>query len=580
MAHLLFPAGEGITKGRRKDEYHVLCADIVRAGSDAIDALSLFHHLVVGADQGDDAPGYMAFDAHVGETGCHLRAGMFLDLFSIYRRHFDNNDAAWRVLRDCLEETQRRLRLVIDEAGQVCAKLTQANMKPTVLGLKPKQDTPERILEILGWQGLKKDSIDQKLGFLSLGMSTATGSSLDMSDCSPLSLVVSGASSVDGFFGSTEPASQAPSTTDSSAASSDASTAASSCGDDSDGAEDDLGGAPSWPIHDVEVVVRLVVFSYILSKYKAFSYYNGSPNGKLEPQLADELTMKLVQPRWGNHCKRPGLRRIENEFREMQIWLSDTSCEWLQSLARGSSIRPSMLRLVDKRSTHLNVFTATLAADDETDIQCHQDSINEVHDATIQTKGIEGPSIWRIRQTSLEGPMGLSDPTTPHMVVMGNSIDGSYKAYTDLVYSSLRDETKPQRTREHRETEEGHHHGGAGHCVANEEHVEVFLRADHDKLALSFFAIHPAYAFPLGKGEEDVDRFIQDKASDWSALHGPQLWRLWQECRADADQVGTGEGYMGTFRWQHAFLESKGRLGALLRRAQMEEDLMPLKAPI
>ncbi|KAK8093322.1 hypothetical protein PG997_000007 [Apiospora hydei] len=88
MAYLLFPAGESIKKGRRKDDYHVLCADIVRTGSDAIDAFSIFHNLVVGADQGDDAPGYMAFDAHVGETGCHLRAGMFLDLFSIYRRHF------------------------------------------------------------------------------------------------------------------------------------------------------------------------------------------------------------------------------------------------------------------------------------------------------------------------------------------------------------------------------------------------------------------------------------------------------------------------------------------------------------
>ncbi|KAK8093321.1 hypothetical protein PG997_000006 [Apiospora hydei] len=487
-------------------------------------------------------------------------------------------------------------------------------MKPTVLGLNPKQDTPERILEILGWQGLKKDSIDQKLGFLSLGISTTTESSLDMSDVgSPLSLVVSGASSVHGFFGFTEPASQDLSTTGSSAASSDASTAASSCGDDSDGAEDDLGGAPSWPIHDLEVVVRLVVFSYILSKYKAFSYYNGSPNGKLEPQVADELTMQLVQPHWGNHCKRPGLRRIENEFREMQIWLSDMSCEWLQSLARGSSIRPSMLSLVREvtrvsklglksvacfpgyilqretltrqgqtlilvdrhfcsQGTHLNVFTATLAADDETDMQCHQDSINEAHDATIQTKGIEGPSIWRIWQTSVEELMALRDPTTPHMVVMGNSINGSYKAYTDLVYSSLRDETKPQRTREHREAEEAQH-CRAQHCVANEEHVEVFLLADHDKLALSFFAIHP-------RGEEDVDRFIHDKASDWSAQHGQQLWRLWQECHADADQVGTGEGYMGTFRWQHAFLESKGRLGALLRRAQMEDDLMPLKAPI
>ncbi|KAK8040203.1 hypothetical protein PG993_008614 [Apiospora rasikravindrae] len=76
MAHLLFPAGKSITKGRRKDEYHVLSTDIVRARIDAVDALTLFHNLIAGADRGDEAPGYMSFDAHVGETGCHLRAGI------------------------------------------------------------------------------------------------------------------------------------------------------------------------------------------------------------------------------------------------------------------------------------------------------------------------------------------------------------------------------------------------------------------------------------------------------------------------------------------------------------------------
>ncbi|KAK8086008.1 hypothetical protein PG994_000982 [Apiospora phragmitis] len=207
-----------------------------------------------------------------------------------------------------------------------------------------------------------------------------------------------------------------------------------------------------------------------------------------------------------------------------------------------------------------------------------QDPTDAARDASTRTDGIEGPSVWRIQKTSVEQIMALSDPATPHMVVMGNSIvDGSYKTYTDLVYASLRDGdgTKTRRACEH----EGGHEEGASHCAANQAHVEAFLRADHDRLALSFFAIHPAYALPLSPGEH-VDHFIRDKASDWSPPHGTELWRLWEQCRADADRVGTGEENMGTFRWQHAFLESKGRLGALLRQAQREDDLMPLKAPV
>lgn len=185
--------------------------------------------------------------------------------------------------------------------------------------------------------------------------------------------------------------------------------------------------------------------------------------------------------------------------------------------------------------------------------------------------------------------MAEGNPTTPHMVVTGNSLRGSHEQYTELVKTSLCDPaTRPANSLPHtnnigspRRTVQKKNTSCL--CAENEAHVAEFLRADHDRIALSFFAVHCAYSFPLMSGEDEVT-FVENTMDAWAGakeqmrmgVRSPAA--MWRASRDEADALGTGTGSMHLFRWQHAFAESKGRLGWLLQRSLEEAALMPLKA--
>jgi hypothetical protein len=59
---------------------------LVRGALDAIEALELFRGLLLGTNNDPQSVGFMAFDAHGGDTACHLRAGMLLEVFSVHRQ--------------------------------------------------------------------------------------------------------------------------------------------------------------------------------------------------------------------------------------------------------------------------------------------------------------------------------------------------------------------------------------------------------------------------------------------------------------------------------------------------------------
>ncbi len=298
MAHFLFSANASVNKGKRKDDYPPLLADIVRGATDSIQALNLFRELVVGHGNSPSTPGFMAFDAHVGETGCHLRAGMVNDIFSTYRRIFRTNANAWKTVEIWLDETIIRLEGVITQARTACARLTKDKVKPSQLGLNPKQETPRKILLLLGWpepeQSFRLSTIDAKRGDV-FEPSTSGSSSSSLQDEKGTEVYHSRA---------------------------------------------------VWDVLDSAILARFIIYTYILSKYKAFSIYNGSPNGSLQPQAADDFTHHLMETCWKLDGKRPGLRRLDNEFRDLQVWLSELSCAWLQSLAERSDIPCDMSRSV------------------------------------------------------------------------------------------------------------------------------------------------------------------------------------------------------------------------------------------
>jgi hypothetical protein len=197
------------------------------------------------------------------------------------------------------------------------------------------------------------------------------------------------------------------------------------------------------------------------------------------------------------------------------------------------------------------------------------------------------PQRWRIKRTSINALLAAGDPTTPHMVVTGNSLRGSHGEYTALVRESLITEpgSRPANTLPY--------DGGSStektpcRCDENESHVAEFLRADHDRIALAFFAVHCAYSFPLASGEDEV-AFVERMMDAWAGekeqvqrggvVASSSLAELWRASRDEADRLGTGAGSMHVFRWQHAFAESRGRLGWLLGRSLAAAALMPLKA--
>lgn len=299
MAHFLFPASASADKAKRKDDYPALLADIVRGATDSIDALILFRSLVTGHSNGPHTVGFMAFDAHVGETGCHLRAGMVNDLFTTYLCLHQSSPGTWQAVETWLDEIIARLEAVIAQARTACVKLTKDKVKPSVLGFNQKQETPRKVLVQLGWS-----EPEQTFSFATKTEKAGQAFEPLTSASSSTTLQVDNSTDQD---------------------------------------------RTSWQILNSVILSRFVVYAYVLSKYKAFSFYNGSPNGSLQPQTADSFTRELMENSWDSgvaSVKRSGMRRLENEFRDLQVWLSELSCSWLQSLAKRSDLGCDMSRSV------------------------------------------------------------------------------------------------------------------------------------------------------------------------------------------------------------------------------------------
>lgn len=83
-------------------------------------------------------------------------------------------------------------------------------------------------------------------------------------------------------------------------------------------------------------MVRFIVFSFTLSKYKTFSYDGKRTIGTVKPCSAVGLVDSLDTSRTKNKTtyKKPGINRLEREFREMKVWLSSLTTAWLLSRSR------------------------------------------------------------------------------------------------------------------------------------------------------------------------------------------------------------------------------------------------------
>lgn len=285
MANFLFPCTTSVDHVKKQNNYHTILSDVVRSASDAIDALSLFRQLLTQHKAVTRSSGLTAFDAHGGDAGCHLRAAMFLDAYTKY------DDIAFRdpmVLAHfdaCLSKTIEGLRHVKANGVELYYNLVQDCLSSEDVGLPPKEATPRQILRRLGWadevyteptwkRRTKGDPAEVHYPREPLAVSAEHEPSRDI---------------VDGVL-----------------------------------------QRPSWNVFDAPVMIRFIVYAYTLSKYKRFLFNGWKITGMVDPRQVRGLTDALATSAAQNkQYKRPGSNRLEKEFKELKVWLSGLSTDWL-----------------------------------------------------------------------------------------------------------------------------------------------------------------------------------------------------------------------------------------------------------
>lgn len=140
---------------------------------------------------------------------------------------------------------------------------------------------------------------------------------------------------------------------------------------------------------------------------------------------------------------------------------------------------------------------------------------------------------------------------------MGNSISGGTDQYRARLQS----------------TEGKKYHVCTGDdCVENNEHVEAFKEADHDRLALSFFGSHKSYPFKL-EGAEEID-FV----GLYMDILCPGMRKHWETVSSELGVRGGGQDNMEIFGWQHIFIESPKNVAGKLKEWMEVGNLLPLSA--
>ncbi|ORX94547.1 hypothetical protein BCR34DRAFT_499185 [Clohesyomyces aquaticus] len=567
MSSFLFPISDHPAAARRKMDYAPFMSDIARATSDAGDALNLFKNLIEGTAGGQDSVGFMAFDAHGGDTGCQLRAGMMQEVSIVYRYLLKDVPDTWNTIRGCIDTYTTKLLIVHENAKMACVKLVRDKAHPNKIGLATTEDTPENMLRVLGWDVGSESPSWAARAKISI--------ELGMSDSTPRSRT-----NIQEFI------------------------------------QQDAVLSTAWDPLSIHNLTRFVIFCYVLSKYKVFAIIHGTIGARLAPEDAAEVSYSFIRP-YTDKKKRPGKpQRTLRELAELQSWLSDMSCAWLRSLALRARYSEDMERccrlvmstlqqsdkgllamacypgyllaremwasmkctllLIDRHfcdhdGFHYNIFVAHLQPPTSA-CPCH------LHPLGLQVT-------WKVTKTSLESLIDDSDTIQPHIVIMGNSINGGHNEYMQRFAKKVRVHDSPRENP----------------CTDNEMHIQALLAADHDRLALSFFATHKAYAFLVpganhGNGNENdndhsetafvdqgIDMWASSAgiyASDMSRENATTLKESWRTSKGESDAMGTGAGGMHIFAWQHAFLETKGRVARRIKKWAEVGDMMPLHAPI
>jgi len=180
---------------------------------------------------------------------------------------------------------------------------------------------------------------------------------------------------------------------------------------------------------------------------------------------------------------------------------------------------------------HRNYFT----------VSTHIERNNDPH--KIDTSVLPEIS-WQLKRLMGNDLEDLSRSTVPHIMVSGNSIDGTAADYYRRLSSACI----------HRDDQ----------CCDNEQRCSDMLASDQDRVVQAIFAEHRHYAFELPcaegiLGEDTVVQCLMDKnMPGWSAL--------WARSKQEAANLGTGSSYK-LYMWHYVALESPARFVAHVQRS-------------
>jgi len=113
-----------------------------------------------------------------------------------------------------------------------------------------------------------------------------------------------------------------------------------------------------WRPEDPDILLRFLVYSYTLSKYKRFFVGQSGGGCRLHIESVAEQTQRLIQPFWDLESKAYTIAkksRIQGELTSLQIWLSELSCSWLQLLSQRLSAQSLFSRYLIPHVSSLRV---------------------------------------------------------------------------------------------------------------------------------------------------------------------------------------------------------------------------------
>lgn len=307
MSHLLFSTGVGrsSTVNHKPTELPRQLFHIIRGTSDSIEALNLFLKLVFEHPDyldGDvrNQDGFHEFDAHVGDTACQLRACMLLDVIKILKEPASSPTVT--VIKSTISDLEQ----LLANSRQLLAQLLELDwnkiragaldeMKITKSGL-----TVDELLARLGWTSHAAFHQGSRVSSLASLKSASSSHSLASGVSGRTSFLITPTSSV--------------------------------C--ESEYAADTDVSFDHSNLSEPDTIITLLIYSYVLTKYRRLQAFGGVYQATLRPEIAFETSQLMVGREFERHFVSPNKRVIGEEFVTLQRYVSELSCAWLEHRSR------------------------------------------------------------------------------------------------------------------------------------------------------------------------------------------------------------------------------------------------------